>query len=138
MLEDKIGWREEGVKLDAGKPRMELVPPELMTGVAEILTFGAEKYAERNWELGIKWGRVYGALMRHMWSWWNPLEADTDPETGKSHLWHAGCCLSFLIAYEVRGVGEDDRPVRKGEEPKGTGTEYSFGENDLQGRRPNG
>lgn len=64
---------------------------------------------ERNWELGMDWSRVFGALMRHMWSWWKGEKLD--PETGKSHLWHAGCCIAFLIAYEERNVGNDDRPV---------------------------
>lgn len=94
-------------KLDDDKVRLELIPPELLTGVGTILTFGAKKYAPRNWELGMAWSRVFGALMRHMWSWWRGQ--DLDPETGKSHLWHAGCCIAFLIAYEERGVGEDDR-----------------------------
>ena len=100
----------EGLKYDAGKVRYELLPPELLEGVATILTFGAAKYADRNWELGMKWSRVFGALMRHLWAWWNPFTPSVDAETGHSHLWHAGCCLAFLIAYEQRGVGEDDRP----------------------------
>lgn len=99
---------DEGTKFDQGKVRLELIPPELIYGVGDILTFGAEKYEERNWELGMDWSRVFGALMRHMWKWWGG--ENTDPETGKSHLWHAGCCIAFLIAYEERGVGKDDRP----------------------------
>jgi hypothetical protein len=55
----------------------------------------------------MKWGRVYGALMRHLWTWWRG--DNLDKETGKSHLWHAVCCLAFLITYEERGIGEDDR-----------------------------
>lgn len=98
----------EGRKDDGGKVRYELLPPELLEGVAQILTFGAAKYEDRNWEKGMKWSRVFGALMRHLWAWWSGVP--TDPETGKSHLWHAGCCLAFLIAYEQRNVGEDDRP----------------------------
>ena len=100
------------MKYDSGKTRYELLPPELMYGVAEILTFGARKYADRNWELGMDWSRVYGALMRHLWAWWNPFQSSVDEETGKSHLWHAGCCIAFLIAYEQRNVGKDDRPVK--------------------------
>lgn len=65
---------------------------------------------DRNWELGMKWSRPYGALMRHLWAWWNPYTPSVDAETGRSHLWHAACCLAFLIAYEERGIGEDDRP----------------------------
>jgi len=33
-----------------------------------------------------------------------------DRQTGYSHLWHAGCCVTFLIAYEIRGIREHDRP----------------------------
>lgn len=96
-----------GHKDDADKVRLELVPPELLEAVGDILTYGAKKYADRNWEHGMNWSRPFGALMRHMWAWWKG-EAK-DPETGRSHLWHAGCCIAFLIAYEQRGVGTDDR-----------------------------
>lgn len=64
----------------------------------------------RNWEKGIAYSRVFAALMRHMWAWWRG--EDKDAETGLSHLWHAGCCISFLIAFEQRGIGPDDRPSR--------------------------
>lgn len=97
-----------GHKDDNEKIRLELVPPELLVAVGDILTFGAAKYADRNWEVGMSWGRVFGALMRHMWAWWGG--ESKDQETGRSHLWHAGCCIAFLIAYEERGVGTDDRP----------------------------
>jgi hypothetical protein len=106
-----------GIKHDQGKPRFELLPPEFLFAVTEVLTFGANKYADRNWEKGMKWSRVFGALMRHMWCWWggkgptskNFAFGDLDDETKFSHLWHAGCCIAFLITYEERGVGEDDR-----------------------------
>lgn len=73
---------------------------------------------DRNWEKGMDWSRVFGALMRHMWAWWqgkgptneNFVFGSLDEETKRSHLWHGGCCIVFLIAYEMRGVGTDDRP----------------------------
>jgi hypothetical protein len=34
-----------------------------------------------------------------------------DHESGRSHLAHAACCVLFLLAYERRKVGTDDRPV---------------------------
>jgi hypothetical protein len=43
-----------------------------------------------------------------MTAWWEGEGAD--PETGYSHLWRAGCCIVFLIAYEPRGKGHDDQP----------------------------
>ena len=99
----------EGTKYDVGKVRYELLPAEMLDGVSQVLTFGASKYDDRNWEKGMLWSRVFGALMRHLWAWWNPLTLSEDEETGMSHLWHAGCCIAFLITYEARGVGTDDR-----------------------------
>lgn len=99
----------EGRKDDQGKLRYDLLPPEFLEATASILTFGAEKYEDRNWEKGMKWGRVFGAMMRHSWKWWSGEQ--NDPETGKSHLWHVACCVAFLITYEARGIGEDDRFV---------------------------
>jgi hypothetical protein len=98
----------EGHKADDGKAPYHLLAPEMLDAVAHVLDFGAKKYAPRNWELGMSWSRPFSALMRHMWAWWR---GEThDPETGMSHLWHAACCIMFLIAYEARKAGTDDRP----------------------------
>lgn len=110
----------EGRKDDREKTRLDLIPPEAMFALGDILTFGARKYEDRNWEKGMKWGRVFGAAMRHLWSWWggcgptakNFAFGETDEETKRSHLWHALCCVVFLVTYEERGIGEDDRPAR--------------------------
>ena len=96
-----------GVKADDEKPRVDLFPMEALMGPSEVFTFGAKKYGERNWEKGMNWGRPFAALMRHMWAWWSGEKRD--PETGMPHLWHAGCCLAMLIAYEQRKIGNDDR-----------------------------
>lgn len=104
-------WREEVptkfVKADEAKTRYDLLPPELLEETAKVLTFGAQKYSAHNWAQGASWSRYFSAMMRHMWAWWRG--EDNDPETGFSHLAHAACCLSFLIAYQRRGLGEDDR-----------------------------
>ena len=105
-------WREEipvpkFVKADEAKTRYDLLPPELLEETAKVLTFGAQKYSAHNWAQGASWSRYFSAMMRHMWAWWGG--EDNDPETGFSHLAHAACCLSFLIAYQRRGLGEDDR-----------------------------
>ena len=105
-------WREEVpvpkfVKDDNTKTRYDLLPPELLEETAKVLTFGAQKYSAHNWAQGASWSRYFSAMMRHMWAWWRG--EDNDPETGFSHLAHAACCLSFLIAYQRRGLGEDDR-----------------------------
>lgn len=99
---------DQSLKKDAEKIPMELIPPELFTSIGQVLKFGAEKYESRGWEKGMEWGRVYGALLRHLNAWWGGEEKD--PETGYSHLWHAGCCIAFLITYEHRNIGINDKP----------------------------
>ena len=85
-----------------------------MRAIAEILAFGAEKYPDDelgrrdyNWRRGFAWSRIYGAVLRHLTAWWDG--EDLDPETGKSHLWHAGCDILFLIEFEITKTGRDDR-----------------------------
>ena len=98
-----------GHKDDHDKERMDLIPPEAVLALARVLTYGAAKYEDRNWEKGMAWSRPYAALMRHMLAWWGG--EDKDPETRYSHLWHALCCVVFLVAYEEWGMDEfDDRP----------------------------
>lgn len=101
---------DEGRKDDTGKDPWHLVPWDAVGAIVKILAFGAHKYAPRNWEKGMAWSRCFGALQRHLTAWWMGEKAD--PETSYSHLWHAGCCVLFLIAFEIRGLGTDDRPVR--------------------------
>ena len=91
---------KEGRKDDKGKLPYELLAPEFLEATCRVLQFGADKYGVRNWEKGMAWSRPFGALMRHMWAWWRGEVAD--PESGKSHLHHAACCIMFLIAYEER------------------------------------
>ncbi|HKI62870.1 MAG TPA: dATP/dGTP diphosphohydrolase domain-containing protein [Mariprofundaceae bacterium] len=102
----------EGVKYDNEKDPWHLAPWDAFRAIVKVLAFGSKKYEARNWEKGMAWSRPFSALQRHLTAWW---EGDsTDPETGFSHLWHAGCCIVFLISYEIRGVGQDDRPYISG------------------------
>lgn len=103
------GVAAEGTKHDQAKAPMHLIAPEINDALASILAFGATKYGDRNWEKGMAWHRPFSACLRHLWAWWR---GGVDEETGQSHLWHAACCIMFLVAYEARGVGTDDRPKR--------------------------
>ena len=100
---------DQGVKHDAGKLRLDLLPTDALEAVARILTLGAAKYGERNWEAGMSWRRVDAALERHLFAWRRGEERDA--ESGEPHLAHAACCVLFLLAYAGRGVGLDDRPA---------------------------
>lgn len=92
------------------KTRFDLVPFAALEEIADVLTYGANKYSANNWCRGTPWSRYFSALCRHIFAWWRG--ENTDPETGLSHLAHAGCCLIFLMEYQRNRWGDDDRFVK--------------------------
>ena len=109
------------IKHDNNKPQLDLIPPTAILALAKVLDYGATKYSPRNWENGMRWGRVYAACLRHLFSWWagkgttnkSFLFDEVDDETQYSHLWHALACIVFLVCYEEWNRGEDDRPKKQ-------------------------
>ena len=91
----------------ASKTRFDLIPFAAVGEIADVLAYGAQKYSANNWCRGTEWSRYFSALCRHLFAWWGG--EDKDPETGFSHLAHAGCCLLFLMEYQRNAWGSDDR-----------------------------
>lgn len=94
-------------KFDGEKRRYDLVPYDALGEIIKALEFGANKYDDWNWLKGTKWTRYWAASMRHLTAWM--MGESKDPESGLSHLAHAGVCILFLLTYERRKIGEDDR-----------------------------
>lgn len=97
----------DGKKNDQGKPMLGLVVKSFIWGIAKVLTFGAVKYGLHNWRKGLAWSRAYDAMQRHLTAWYEG--EDIDPESGLSHLDHAGAELMFLREYVDKKTGLDDR-----------------------------
>lgn len=97
------------VKNDDKKPKMYLLPPKALDGIAQIMTYGVTKYNAFNYknEKGLDWDRPFSACLRHL-NAWNDGE-DMDKESGKPHLWHAGCCIVMLIDLVESKIGKDTR-----------------------------
>lgn len=98
------------IKHDQAKVRLDLLSVPAMNKIAEVMGFGAIKYADHNWRNGFNWSRLYGAALRHITAHMDG--EDLDPESGLSHLAHAGCCVMFLIEHEANKLGKDDRYKR--------------------------
>jgi hypothetical protein len=95
------------VKHDAAKVPLGLLPPGPLTEIAWVLDHGAKKYGRDNWRGGMKWTRLYSAVLRHLFAW--ARGENNDPETGRSHLAHAACALLFLLEYRSTHPELDDR-----------------------------
>lgn len=99
---------EEGTKHDKEKlDRFDLIPPDILLELAELYGMGAKKYDDRNWQKGMKWGRVVRALLSHLTLWL--MGEKYDKKDGQRHLisviWN-GITLAW---YEKHNIGEDDR-----------------------------
>lgn len=86
----------EGVKHDGEKDRWDLLPWGEVRDVVKVLTFGAGKYKDNNWQKVSNGERRYfSAAMRHITA--RELGERIDPESGLPHLAHAICCLLFWL-----------------------------------------
>lgn len=96
-----------GQKADTGKPSCDLLSPIAMLGTAEVLSFGAKKYAAHNWRKGIAWSRIIGAILRHTYA--IMAGEDTDKESGLLHADHLSCEVMFLQEFFRTRKDLDDR-----------------------------
>ena len=106
-MADKI---TDGLKHDGGKPRLDLVPSEIIEAVGTVMTHGAEKYGEASYK-DVEPKRYRAALMRHICKW---LKAPygKDEDSGLPHLWHIACNVAFLL--ELDKPEEADKTTIKG------------------------
>lgn len=103
MLVDECGLElvtdKSAVKFDNGKLDWSLMPWDSVEEILKVLEFGKIKYSAWNWSSGegFKYSRVFNSLIRHLFAWFRG--EDIDPESGLSHLSHAGCNILFLIYF---------------------------------------
>ena len=96
----KFFGQVQGRKFDQGKPRYGLLPPLALQEMARVLTHGAKKYDAGNWKhVPDSKRRYFDAAQRHLWAWKEGEQID--PESGKHHLAHALCCLTFLYEHDI-------------------------------------
>ena len=104
---------EPGLRYDNGKLRYDLLPADALAELVKVYTFGAAKYADRNWEKGMSWSRCFGSLLRHAFAYW--AGEDNDQETELPHMAHVAWNALALCAYSMRGMEDfDDRPSLRG------------------------
>lgn len=101
---------KKGVKNDDGKLRWSLLPWIALIKVVKVYNYGAIKYADRNWEKGIKYSRLYDAALRHLTAFWNG--ESRDEESGLLHLSHCTFNILAILYFELTNPKTwDDRPT---------------------------
>lgn len=95
------------LRYDNEKVRMDLIPAFANIEFGKVLTIGAKKYGDNNWQKGMKWSRVLGSLERHLYA--IKKGEDFDPETGLLHSAHVMTNAAFLTEYYKIFPQGDDR-----------------------------
>ena len=96
-------------KHDSGKARFDLLVPEFLEDMANVMTMGARKYSENTWQ-SVPDGksRYTAALYRHINAWQQRPEV-VDEDSGLSHLAHVAVNAMFL--YWLQQHREDKTEV---------------------------
>lgn len=95
--------RNQEIKADKGKPRLTLVPTQIITDIARVREFGNLKYKDPNSWKQVDPERYRDALYRHLLLYLDDPYG-VDSESGLPHLSHIACNVAFLC--------ELDKPYR--------------------------
>lgn len=92
-----------GRKDDTGKARFDLIPPKAELSVAEVLTFGAKKYAPNNWRKVDGANERYIAAARRHLNQYQQGEFH-DEDSSLPHLAHAIVSLMFVLQLDIEEI----------------------------------
>lgn len=92
--------QDQSAKADAGKPRIDLVPTEIVRAIARVREYGCNKYpgSTENWRDVEIW-RYRAAAFRHLLRYLEDPRG-LDEESGLPHLHHLACNVAFLVDLE--------------------------------------
>ena len=96
----------DAAKDDSGKPRLTLVPMQIVFDIAEIREYGVKKYTDPdNWKK-VSAERYREAAFRHFLRYLDDPDG-VDQESGLPHLSHLACNIAFLCALRGSKNGAD-------------------------------
>lgn len=85
---------ERAKRYNSGKPPLDLLPLDLLTGLARVLEMGEQKYGRNNWRKGAPAKEQIASMLRHLQPIMEALNADKgkdflfDAESGLPHVDH--------------------------------------------------
>lgn len=87
--------QDQSAKADASKPRLSLVPPQVIFDIAQVREYGNKKYGNPdNWKL-VEMQRYVDAALRHFYKFVQDPKGK-DEESGIEHYKHVACNMAFI------------------------------------------
>lgn len=99
----------QAIRHNQNKRKLSIIldAPHALNGLAEILEFGAAKYARGNFKKGFPYTEITDSMLRHLVAFQNG--EDADPESGLPHVGHILCNALFLAETFYTKPEFDDR-----------------------------
>ena len=92
---------DQTAKQDAGKPKLSLVPTQIIRDIAEVREYGNRKYGSMdNWK-NVEKKRYIDAMYRHLLAYIDDPDG-TDKESGIRHYKHIACNIAFICELEAK------------------------------------
>ena len=87
--------KDEIIKNDKGKPKLSLVPTQIIRDIAKVREYGVEKYHDPdNWKK-VEVQRYIDAFFRHGLAFIDDNNS-IDVESGIEHYKHCACNMAFI------------------------------------------
>lgn len=112
-MENKFGTSASGAMRESIGTKIDtaLVPYEAVIAIATGLNYGADKYAERNYEKGLSYRQLCASIERHNKALLDGEEIDRS--SGLPHFVLLASSIAMLCHNIMQGVVIDDRPEPK-------------------------
>ena len=95
------------MKFDEGKPKLTLVPLQIIIDIARVRMFGNKKYGDpENWR-NVEVERYRDAMFRHLIRYLKDPHG-VDSESGLPHLAHLACNVAFLCELEKEAINNEN------------------------------
>ena len=109
---------ERAKRFNTGKAPLDLLPLDMLTGLARVLEMGEKKYGRNNWRKGAPATEQIASLLRHLQPISEVLNADGnsdglyDTESGLPHVDHMLFnVISLRLALEAEyNIPRDPKP----------------------------
>jgi hypothetical protein len=111
--------KERAKRYNSGKAPLDLLPLDLLTGLARVLEMGEKKYGRNNWRKGAPSTEQLASMLRHLQPISEVLNADKpasllyDAESGLPHIDHILFnVISLRLALETEhNLPRDPTPI---------------------------
>lgn len=109
---------DQTIKSDAGKPRLTLVPRQILKDIARIREYGLAKYGDSESWKSVEIERYRDAAFRHFVAYLDD-PTGVDEESWLTHLAHLACNIAFLCELEKDNARRSEKMDRQATDHNG-------------------